>query len=76
MMRSPLVVMASHPLLTPVAPVSLVFAWTRAADVPVIFGHVTIARRMVSRSAIGVGVAPSTFLLTPHSDDPMKDVDA
>jgi hypothetical protein len=35
-----LVVMASHPRLTPVAPVRLVFAWTRAAEVPVIFGQV------------------------------------
>jgi hypothetical protein len=35
-----LVVFASHPQITPQAPVRLVFAWTQAVEAPVIFGQV------------------------------------
>ncbi len=35
-----LIVAATHPELTPMVPVRLVFAWTRADDIPVIFGQV------------------------------------
>jgi hypothetical protein len=35
-----LIVEAAHPRLTPTGSVRLVFAWTRADDVPVIFGQV------------------------------------
>jgi hypothetical protein len=34
-----LLVLASHPQLTPKAPVQLGFAWTQTEDAPVIFGH-------------------------------------
>lgn len=34
-----LLILASHPQLTPDEPVRLVFAWTRADDAPIIFGQ-------------------------------------
>jgi hypothetical protein len=34
-----LVLLASHPQLTPDGPIRLVFAWTRAEEAPVIFGQ-------------------------------------
>lgn len=34
-----LMLLASHPQLTPTAPMELVFAWTKAEDVPLIFGQ-------------------------------------
>jgi hypothetical protein len=37
-----LVTLASHPQLTPSAPVRLVFAWSQSDDVPIIFGKVNV----------------------------------